>query len=106
MFRMHVACDCHLALCNLVWADTNHLYFISDVFCTRLGSLDNGNITYSTSANTSGRYSYGTVATHTCDEGFFLEGSETRMCEGDGVNTLGTWSGSHPACSGIEGYLV
>ena len=33
------------------------------------------------------------IATYTCDPGFVLEGSPTRVCGSDG-----TWSGVEPSC--------
>ncbi len=38
-----------------------------------------------------------TVATHTCDPGFRLSGSETRVC----LDTR-RWSGITPVCLGIR----
>ena len=36
--------------------------------------------------------SVGSIATYTCNDGFFVNGAETRMCLGPG------WSSSAPTC--------
>ncbi len=42
---------------------------------------------------------YGTNATLTCNDGFFLLGEVTRLCEGN--DSTGVWSGSATMCSGV-----
>lgn len=37
----------------------------------------------------------GSQATYDCNEGFNLEGNETRTCQSDGM-----WSGNEPTCEG------
>ena len=56
---------------------------------------------------------FGTVANHSCDEGYFLVGDSVRTCEGNGSTVEGEWSGTVPVCSGrlyvwlcIERYLL
>ena len=43
---------------------------------------------------------FGTVANHSCDEGYFLVGDSVRTCEGNGSTVEGEWSGTVPVCSG------
>ncbi len=42
---------------------------------------------------------YGINATLTCNDGFFLLGEVTRVCEGN--FSTGVWSGSSTVCSGL-----
>ncbi len=60
--------------------------------CLPLPLIPNGNITYS--PDMIADYDVGTVATHTCNEGFTLvAGSENRTCL-----VGGRWSGFTPVC--------
>ena len=70
------------------------------MFCTQLPSVANGDITYSTGLASS--LDHGTTATITCNEGFFLEGNSERVCQGNGIDIVGAWSGSQAACSGVH----
>ncbi len=46
-------------------------------------------------------FNFGTIASYTCDEGFYLtSGSDVRTCGGDGLNTIGSWNGAAPVCLG------
>ncbi len=39
------------------------------------------------------------LGTNTCEAGFYLEGSEVRVCmDDDGMDAIGVWSGSDPVC--------
>ena len=58
------------------------------VDCGQL-SLANGEVSYS--FNTA----YNSVATYSCDDGYRLDGTNTRTCLASG-----DWSGSPPTCSG------
>ena len=69
------------------------------IICASLSSINNGAITYS--PDISSPFNYGTTATHTCNEGFFLVGDSTQTCDGDGSGVNGVWSGSAPVCSGL-----
>ena len=59
----------------------------------------NGDITYS--PDSMSPFDYGTTATHSCNEGFFVNGNQVRICSGDGLSTFGSWDASAPLCSGI-----
>ena len=48
----------------------------------------------------------GTIATHTCTEGFALDGQSTRTClDDDQADTIGVWSEVAPSCRGVFGQL-
>ena len=70
----------------------------SAITCSSLSSISNGVIDYS--PDVTSPYNFGTVATHTCNEGFYLQGSNARTCSGDGSSVSGMWSGSAPVCAG------
>ena len=59
------------------------------VACQSL-SLTNGMISYSDLTR-----GVDSIATHSCDAGYTLNGGSNRTCQSDG-----TWSGSSPACEG------
>ncbi len=61
------------------------------VRCFTLASIPNGAITYGPDMIPD--YDVGTVATHSCNPGFRLLGSETRECLASGI-----WSGLIPVC--------
>ncbi len=62
---------------------------------SRLAPIPNGAIRYG--PDMTADFDEGTVATHTCNEGFMLgAGSETRTC----LET-GRWSGLIPVCRGM-----
>ena len=52
-------------------------------------------MTVSPSPGESGNYSYGTIATFSCEENFTLQGNMSVRCGGDGV-----WMGNVPVCVG------
>ena len=54
--------------------------------CERLPDINNGQV------DLSGR-TLGSTATYTCNQGFVLVGSSTRICQSNGQ-----WSGSEPSC--------
>ena len=61
--------------------------------------LSNGDVTYSTTANSEGNLVSGTTATHECSEGFSLVGGENRTCIGSSDGSeRGTWSGMASIC--------
>lgn len=57
--------------------------------CGPLPNPDNGAVSHPNTVE-------GSSATYTCDEGFALDGEETRVCQGDG-----NWSGEEPVCLGM-----
>ena len=62
----------------------------------------NGMIVYS-SGGTTPPFDYGTTATYQCNDGYSLaSGDSVRTCStGDGMSSVGQWSGTAPVCSGI-----
>ncbi len=64
--------------------------------CVSLPSLTNGMIVYS--PDLSEPFSYGTLATFSCNDGFQLDGSNLRTCTGDDSVTIGSWGDPSPAC--------
>ena len=66
---------------------------ISVISCGGLDEIANGGISYS-----SGTY-YNSTATHYCDQGYKIVGSETRTCQPDG-----TWSGMTVSCESNYNY--
>ncbi len=74
---------------------------IAAIQCNALDGIENGVITYA--IDTTPNYDPGTVATYTCDAGFFLYlslgGSMTRTCVDDEDNDAeGVFSGQAPRC--------
>ncbi len=66
------------------------------VECPALQPIPNGAITYG--PDTIAPFNVGTVATHTCNQGFILgAGSEIRTCLNSGIML---WSGLIPVCRG------
>ena len=60
--------------------------------------LANGDIRYSLDMMT-GRFKLQTMATHTCNADYVLNGPEIRICTpGDGTSTMGVWSERAPTC--------
>ncbi len=68
-----------------------YISFTAGVQCFALAFIPNGAITYD--PDMTAPYDVDTVATHSCDPGFRLLGSETRVCLASG-----RWSGSIPVC--------
>ena len=69
--------------------------------CPPLLAISNGVITYAT--DTTANYDLGTVATYSCDAGYFLDlslgGSETRTCVDDnGLDAMGEFDRQEPRC--------
>ena len=65
--------------------------------CSPLSTITNGTISYSPDVTPD--HDLGTKATYTCEAGFYLEGSEVRVCMDDeGMDTIGVWSGQEPNC--------
>ena len=78
---------------------TTVTYFTS-VTCSALSDLGNGTVRIVPDSNTQ-RFSFGSVATYSCNTWFGLVGQTTRVCEdtNGGTVTTGTWSGSAPTCN-------
>ena len=62
--------------------------------------LENGLIDYSTSADSLGNFSFGTVGLYSCNTGFSLVGLTSRTC-GEGMGTVGAFDGMAPFCEGV-----
>ena len=71
--------------------------------CPSLESIENGMISYSTTA-TNQTYIFRTVAAFSCSPGFGLSSSHTRVCVGDSNSSeaVGRFNGSAPSCEGKE----
>ena len=63
--------------------------------CQSITELNNGSITCSKGDD--GVLSYEDTCNITCNTGYILTGSETRMCQSDG-----SWSGIDGACEGMQ----
>ncbi len=79
--------------CTTLHNFVRHLKLFSStaVECPALPLIPNGNITYG--PDMTADFAVGTVATHTCNEGYLLLGSETRECL-----VGGRWSSLTPVC--------
>ena len=71
--------------------DCSTSYSYPTVVCPSL-SLTNGVISYSDPT-----LGLDSIATHSCDTGYALNGGSTRTCE-----SYGTWSGSFSTCEGEQ----
>ncbi len=79
---------------------TCHLSNPVAVTCPPLNSISNGSIAYS--PDSPQRFTFDTVAAHSCNEGYYLVGRGIRTCVGDGSTILGQWSGVPPMCTGND----
>ena len=64
--------------------------------CSLLPSILNGVINYS--PDTTSPFDFGTTATYSCNEGFYLSVVSSRTCTGSGLS--GFWDGMEPQCLG------
>ena len=69
------------------------ILFIHVGYCQPLPDIDNGNITCSLGDD--GVHSHTDTCNVTCNVGYLLTGSDTRMCLSDG-----SWSGMDGSCQG------
>lgn len=70
------------------------VFAVARISCFELPAIANGVIRYSSS-----ELLFGVTASYTCNPGFGLStGNSTRMCDGDGSTTNGTWTGDTPVC--------
>ena len=67
------------------------LHVLTAVHCDDIGSIPNGDFTYSSVDR-----NYGTILTITCDEGHEVIGADRIVCRSDG-----SWSDAIPECKGI-----
>ena len=81
-----------------------YIFSKTAITCTSLNLINNGLITFS--PDTTSPFNYGTTATHSCNQGFYLVGNIARNCVGDGSGLIGTWSGSAPVCAGECAYRL
>ncbi len=81
-----------------------HIFGLSNnpvaVTCPPLNSIRYGSIAYS--PDSAQRFTFDTVASHSCNEGYYLVGRSIRTCVGDGSTILGQWSGVPPMCTGND----
>ena len=69
------------------------------ITCPVLSEVDDGAIDYSSGGGAIG-ITFGTVATHSCDEGFYLSGGDSRVCSSNGTSIYGVWDTFAPECIG------
>ncbi len=73
--------------------------YITAIQCSALPIISNVVISYNPAGT--GLFPFNTEATHTCDNFRTpTNGSDVRLCGGDGSNTTGVWSGTALECSG------
>ena len=72
------------------------MIFVHIVYCQSIPGIDNGTITCSQANN--GIHSYQDVCNFTCNSGYTLNGSGTRMCLHNG-----SWSGMNTICVKSKG---
>lgn len=77
-----------------------HIMFalLSAKTCAAVMDPESGSVVYDTTADGSGNYPIGTVATYTCNIGNGLNGMASRTCVGDGSSTVGDFDGNAPTC--------
>ena len=76
----------------------NILFYLIEIFCSSLEDLVNGSIGYTTDEVEP--FDFRTVASHSCSEGYYLNGNEQRLCTGNGLSVAGDWNGFAPICTG------
>jgi len=65
------------------------------ITCPALGALANGAVSCSDANN------FGSVCTSSCNAGFFLDGTATSTCVGDGSSATGAYNTALPTCVAI-----
>ena len=68
------------------------------ITCDSLSSFANGVITYR--FDRTSPFDFGTTATYSCNEGYYLEGEDVRTCVVDVSGVNGSWTGLTPRCVG------
>ena len=85
--------------CSQIISNSDSFVIFAAIECEPLDNIANGFVTYA--VDNVANYSVGTVATYSCNTGFFLDlsdGSETRTCVDDGMDTTGIFDGYDPTC--------
>ena len=80
--------DLRVLTVYMLWCATMCLPIDTVVDCGRLDAPENGIVQFQTTTFTS-------IAFYQCNEGFILNGAETRRCQANGQ-----WSGAAPTCRG------
>ncbi len=70
--------------------------YFTVIICPALADVSNSELSY----DSSGEFVHSTVASFVCLDGYYLVGSGTRTCTGNGLTITGTWTGSNPSCEG------
>ncbi len=73
--------------------------YFTVIICPALADVSNSELSYAI-PDSSGEVVYSTVASFVCLDGYYLVGSQTRTCTGNGLTITGTWTGSNPTCEG------
>lgn len=69
--------------------------------CPSVPDPINGDVSYTTTLNGEGTFSFGTSATYSCDQGFGQrDGVVGRTCIGRGNSSIGEFSGLPTTCEG------
>ncbi len=74
-------------------------FICAAIVCFSLGPVNNGAVVYST--DLTNPFDFGTAATITCDEGYFLEGQRMLTCGGNALSVTGMWNHPTPVCAGM-----
>ena len=75
-------------------------HYLTAVNCPAL-NLQNGQISYSTSAQTNGGYFRDTIATFLCNRGYNQTGSQQSTCQ-----TSGNWNQEPPTCTQSKSHVI
>ena len=73
--------------------------FCTDILCPNLLGLANGAITFQYPALATIPI-FGTQVFHSCNDGYYLQGSAIRNCISDGATSVGVWDRNEPSCLG------
>lgn len=94
-------------MCALLYNIMYKLYVQSAITCAALGPLTDGSIVYSGDVDSTAPYDINSLATHSCNIGFSLQGSNSRTCTIDNTSpTGGVFDGSIPTCVGKFGSIL
>ena len=76
-----------------------HINFGADIVCPDLLGLANGAITFQF-PDLATTPIFGTEAFHSCNDGYYLQGTAVISCVDDGATSVGVWDRSQPCCIG------
>ena len=73
------------------------MYLHAAIICTPLEDILNGSIAYFPERIEGANISFSTIATFSCEEGFFLDGDTVSTCS-EGEGATGKWTKNTPTC--------